>query len=149
MVRELREVAMGHSETAHLLKQELGLGDDDAAAFVITSYSIHYTKLYELVAQCHIRTHRGGSGRDHHVRHAAGGCRRITGRSICLCALRTVPVAYLASLYHERTDSSVGTDACRHRQRRWFPDQPLRAAVRAHGRRVALGVPRRLADRSP
>jgi uncharacterized protein YbcC (UPF0753/DUF2309 family) len=34
MVRELREVAMGHSETAHLLKQELGLGDDDAAAFI-------------------------------------------------------------------------------------------------------------------
>jgi uncharacterized protein YbcC (UPF0753/DUF2309 family) len=34
MVRELREVAMGHSETAHLLKRELGLSDDDTAAFI-------------------------------------------------------------------------------------------------------------------
>jgi uncharacterized protein YbcC (UPF0753/DUF2309 family) len=41
MVRELRELAMGHGETAHLLKQELGLSADDAAAFIIRLRDIY------------------------------------------------------------------------------------------------------------
>src|SRR3569832_2013842 len=91
-----------------------------------------------------VRTHRRQSRRAS-WRLAGGEHCGDAGGAGRVCALGAISAAFLAAVHDGGANPSVGTDACRHRQRRGLFAFPLRAIVRARVGRAARGVRGRLA----